>query len=107
MSKRQIDIELPAKVWEIIDTQFKLNGESDSEILSKIVKNHLASNGHYPDVDSLQQGNGLKDIVDIHQDMIISIVDLFEKKGIATFQEYNEVVQERLIKNSLFTKNNK
>jgi hypothetical protein len=61
MSKRQIDIELPAKVWEIIDTQFKLNGESDSEVLSKIVKNHLASNGYYPDTDSLQQGYGLKD----------------------------------------------
>jgi hypothetical protein len=30
MSKRQVEIELPAKVWEIIETQFKLNGESDS-----------------------------------------------------------------------------
>ena len=42
MSKRPVSIELPAKVWEIIDTQFRLNGESDSEILSNIVKNHLA-----------------------------------------------------------------
>jgi hypothetical protein len=38
MSKRQVDIELPSKVWEIIETQFKLEGESDSEIISKIVK---------------------------------------------------------------------
>jgi hypothetical protein len=57
MSKRSVVIELPAKVWEIIDTQFKLKNESDSEILSKIIKNHLASNGYYPDADSLQQGN--------------------------------------------------
>jgi hypothetical protein len=69
-----------------------LNDESDSEILSKIIKNHLASNGYYPDVDSLQHGNGLKDIVDIHQDMILSVVDLLEKKGIATFNEYNQVM---------------
>ena len=55
----------------------------------------------------MQQGNGVKDIIDIHQDMIISIVDLFEKKGIATLQEFNETMQERIIKNSLFTKNNK
>jgi hypothetical protein len=80
MSKRSVVIELPAKVWEIIDTQFKLKNESDSEILSKIIKKHLASNGYYPDADSLQQGNGVKDIIDIHQDMIISIVDLFKKK---------------------------
>ena len=47
--------------------------------------------------------NGVKDIIDIHQDMIISIVDLFKKKGIATLQEFNETMQERIIKNSLFT----
>ena len=55
MNKRTIDIELPAKVWEIIGTQFKLNYESYSEILSKIIKNHLASSGYYPDVESLEQ----------------------------------------------------
>ncbi len=59
MNKRPVDVELPAKVWEIIDTQFKLKDESDSEIISNIVKNHLAQNGYLPDVDSLQQGNGL------------------------------------------------
>jgi hypothetical protein len=107
MSKRQVEIELPAKVWEIIETHFKLNYESDSEIISKIIKNHLASSGYYPDVDSLEQGNGLKDIVDIHQDMILSIVDLLEKKDVASLQEWNEVMQNRIIKNSLFPKNKK
>jgi hypothetical protein len=34
--------------------------------------------------------------------MIISIVDLLEKKGIATLQEFNETMQERIIKNSSF-----
>ena len=94
------DIELPAKVWEIIDTQFKLNRESDSEILGNIIKNHLAQNGYYPDADSLIHGNGLKDIVDIIDDKIMSVIELLEKKDVATFQEWNEVNQERLIKNA-------
>ena len=90
----------PAKVWKIIETQFKLNEESDSEILSKIIKNHLASNGYYPDVDSLVHGNGLKEIVDILDDKIMSVIDLLEKKHVARYQEWNELMQERIIKNA-------
>jgi hypothetical protein len=100
MSKIQIEIDLPAKVWEIIYNEFKLNDESDSEILSKIIKNHLATNGYYPDADSLQQGNGLKEIVDIIDDKVMSIIDLLEKKKIASFHEWNEVMQERIIRNA-------
>ncbi len=100
MSKRQVDIELPAKIWEIIETQFKLHGESDSEIISKIVKNHLASNGYYPDAYSLEQGNGIKDIVDIIDDKVMSLMDLLERKKIATHKEWNKAIQERIIKNA-------
>jgi hypothetical protein len=100
MSKRQVEITLPAKVWEIIETQFKSKGESDSEILSNIVKNHLASNGYYPDTDSLQQGYGLKDIVDIHQDMIITLLDLLERKGLITHKEWIHIMQDRIKKNT-------
>jgi hypothetical protein len=100
MSKRQLEIVLPAKVWEIIETHFKLKGESDSEVLSKIIKNHLASSGYYPDVDSLQQGNGLKDIVDIHQDMIITLLDLLERKGLITQKEWNQLMQQRIRKDT-------
>jgi hypothetical protein len=98
MSKRQVDRELPPKVWEIIDTQFKLKEESYSEIISKIIKNHLASNGYYPDVDSLQQGYGPKDIVDIHQDMIITLLDLVER--MITHREWNQIMEERMKKNT-------
>ena len=100
MSKRQVELHLPAKVWEIIDTQFKLKNESDSEILSKIIKNHLASNGYYSFVDSLEQGNGLKEIVDIIDDKVMSIIDLLEKKKVVTIHEWNEVMQERIMKNA-------
>lgn len=100
MSKRRVDIELPAKVWEIIETHFKLNDESISEILSKIIKNHLASNGYYPDADSLQKGNGLKDIVDIIDDKVMSLMDLLERKRIVTHKEWIQLMQERIKKNT-------
>ena len=47
--------------------------------MSKIIKNHLASNGYYPAVDSLVQGNGLKEIVDILDDKIMFVIDLRKK----------------------------
>jgi hypothetical protein len=69
-----------------LETRFKLEGELDSEIISKIVKNHLASNGYYPDADSLQQGNGHKDIVDIIDDKVMSLMDLLERKKLCNSQ---------------------
>ena len=98
MSKRTIDLELPAKVWEIIETHYKLNDESDSEILSKIIKNHLASSGYYPDVDSLEQGNGLKDIVEIIDDKVMSLMDMLERKRIVTHKEWIQLMQEKIKK---------
>jgi hypothetical protein len=100
MSNRSVDVELPEEVWHIIDTQFKLNEESDSEILSNIIKNHLASNGYYLDVDSLVHGIGLKEIVDVIDDKIMSLIDLLEKKDVATYQEWAQTMQERIIKNT-------
>ena len=100
MVNKLVNLELPQEVWDIIDTQFKLNDESDSEILSNIIKNHLAQNGYYPDADSLIHGNGLKDIVGLLDDKIMSVIDLLEKKHLARYQEWNEVMQERIIKNA-------
>ena len=37
MSNRSVNVKLP-EVWNIIDNNFKLNGESDSEILSNNIK---------------------------------------------------------------------
>jgi hypothetical protein len=78
--------------------QFKLNYESDSEILSEIIKNHLAQNGYYPDANSLQQGNGLKDIVNLLDDKIMSVIEILERNGLTTSQEFKEIMQERIIK---------
>ena len=61
--------------------------ETDFEILSNIIKNHLASNGYYLDVDSLMHGIGLKEIVDVIDDKIMSLIDLLERKGLTTYQE--------------------
>lgn len=42
MKNRSIKIDLPVDLWEIIDKEFKLNGETDSEILVNIIRGHLA-----------------------------------------------------------------
>ena len=100
MVNKLLNLELPQEVWDIIDTQFKLNDESDSEILSNIIKNHLAQNGYYSDADSLIHGNGLKDIVELIDDKIMSLVELLERNGLTTSQEFKEIMQERIIKNA-------
>ena len=44
--------------------------------------------------------------MDILDDKIMSVIDLLEKKHVVRYQEWNEVMQERIIKNAnLFTKN--
>ncbi|HSF00820.1 MAG TPA: hypothetical protein VLA48_07990 [Nitrososphaeraceae archaeon] len=100
MNQRPVSIELPEEVCEIIDNNFKLNGETDSEILSNIINNHLASNRYYPDAESLMHGIGLKEVVDTQHDMIMSVIDLLEKKGLTTYQEWAQTMQERIRKNT-------
>ena len=76
-------------------------------VLSKVLKiqkyyqkskNHFASSGYYPDVNSLEQGNGLKDIVEIIDDKVMSLMDLLERKKIGTHKEWNQLIQKRIIK---------
>ena len=100
MVNKLVNLELPQEVWEIINREFKLKGESDSEILGNIIKNHLAQNGYYPDVDSLIHGNGLKDIVDVIDDKVMSVIEILERNGLTTSQEFKEIMQERIIKNA-------
>ena len=45
-------------------------------------------------------GNGLRELVDIQQDMIITLLDLLERKGLITHQEWTQIMQERIIKNT-------
>ncbi len=103
MSNKSVNVELPDEVWKVIDTQFKpLSEETDSEILSNIIKNHLAQNGYYLDGDSLMHGIGLKEIVDVIDDKVMSLINLLEKNGITTYQEWAQIMQERIIKNAKY-----
>ena len=95
---RSVRVDLPDEVWKVIDTQFKpLNGGTDSEILGDIIKKHLAENAYYPDIDSLTRATGIKEYVDSQKDMIMSIVELLERKGLATYQEWTQILQERIM----------
>jgi hypothetical protein len=98
MVNKLLNLDLPVALWEIIDKEFKLNRESDSEIVCNIIRNHLAEHGFYPDIDSLSHGHGVKDYLDIHNAMIMSIVELLEIKGLATYQEWRQIMDQKIKK---------
>ena len=83
---------------EIIDNQFKLNKESDVEVLCNIIRNYIAEHGLYPDIHSLAHGHEIKDFIDIHQVMIDSIIELLENKGLATYQEWAKIMEQKVMK---------
>lgn len=55
------------------------NRQIDSEIIAKIVNNHLASNRYYQDDISLIHSNRLIDILDILDEKLMAVIDLLEK----------------------------
>jgi hypothetical protein len=98
MVNKLVDIDLPEEVWKIIDNQFKLNKESDAEVLCNIIRNYIAEHGLYPDIHSLAHGHGIKDFIDIHPAMINSIIELLENKGLATYQEWAKIMEQKVMK---------
>jgi hypothetical protein len=98
-NNRSVRVILPADVWKVIDTQFKpLNGGGDFEILVDIIKKHLAENAYYQDLDSLNRGHGMKEIITIQGDMIMAIIKLLERKGLGTYEEWSQIMLERIMK---------
>jgi hypothetical protein len=99
MNNRSVQIDLPDDVWKVIYTQFKplSEGGDDSDILRDIIMNHLSEHAYYPDIDSLTQGQGMKDHIDIQEDMIMALIDLLERKGIATHQEWTQIMHDRIM----------
>ena len=98
MVNKLIDIDLPVELWEKIETEFKLNGETDSEIVCNIIRNHLAEHGFHANIHSLAHGHGIKDYIDVQQAMIDSIIELLENKGLATYQEWVKIMNQKVMK---------
>ena len=98
MVNKLLNLELPQEVWEIIDKEFKLNRESDAEVLCNIIRNYIAEHGLYPDIHSLAHGHGIKDYIDIQETMIMSILELLENKGLATYQEWVKIMDQKVMK---------
>jgi hypothetical protein len=96
MVNKLLDIDLPIELWELIDKEFKLNKESDSEILSNIIRNHLAEHGFHANIQSLAHGHSVKDYIEIHETMIMSIVELLEKKGLATYRDWAKIMDQKV-----------
>ena len=98
MVNKLIDIDLPIEIWEKIENEFKLNGETDDEILCNIIRNHLAEHGFHPNVYSLAHGHGVKDYLKTHETMIMSIVELLEEKGLATYNDWAKIMDQKTMK---------
>ena len=93
-----MNIDLPDEVWKIIDNEFKLNGESDAEILCNIIRNHLAEHGFHANMHSLAHGHGIKNYLDMQEKMIMSILELLENKKVATYQEWVKIMDQKVLK---------
>ena len=98
MVNKLLNIDLSEEVWNIIDHQFKLNKESDAEVLCNIIRNYIAEHGLYPNIHTLAHGHGIKDFIDIYQAMIDSIIELLESKGLATYQEWVKIMEKKVMK---------
>ena len=46
---------------------------------------------------ALTHGHGIKDFIDIHQAMIDSIIELLENKSLATYQEFAEIMDQKMM----------
>ena len=100
MIKRSVSIGLSEEIWNIIDN-FKLNGETESEILSNIIKDYLV-HGYDQEIEDLINVNRLKDLVEVQHDSLMSLKDLLQRKGLITHEEWAQIMQERLIKNAKY-----
>ena len=98
MVNKLLNIDLPVEIWEKIETEFKLNEETDSEILCNIIRNHLAEHGFQANIHSLAHGHGIKDYLDMQNTMIMSVIELLEKKGLATYQEWVNIMDKKVLK---------
>ena len=98
MIKRSVSIEQSEEIWNIIDN-FKLNGETESEILSNIIKDYLV-HGYDQEIEDLINVNRLKDLVEVQHDSLMSLKDLLQRKGLITHQEWAQIMQERIKKNA-------
>ena len=98
MVNKLINIDLPVALWEIIDKEFKLNRETDAEIVCNIIRNHLAEHGFHANIHSLAHGHGIKDYLDIQETMIMSVLELLENKKVATYQEWVKIMEKKVMK---------
>ena len=98
MVNKSLNIDLPVELWEIIDKEFKLNRETDAEIVCNIIRNHLAEHGFHANIHSLAHGHGIKDYLDMQDTMIMSILELLENKKVATYQEWANIMEQKVLK---------
>lgn len=95
---RRALVSLPDGVWKVLDTKLKgLIGDGDSEVIRNVVIAYLIEKGYMmnekPDSNKDVSTNQIASELDVHDDMITSLAELLEEKGIIRLDEWDKRVE--------------
>jgi hypothetical protein len=97
---RRALVSLPDGVWSVIDKELKGTiGDGDSEVIRNIVVSHLTEKGYLMKPKGV--GVGVEQIageIDMHDNMITSLVELLEEKGQVNYAEWERRVKKKIQK---------
>jgi predicted transcriptional regulator len=97
-TSRRALVSLPEGVWEVIDEQLKGKiGNGDSEVIRNIALSYLMERGYLlrpkEKPASMDQIAGE---LDIHDSMITSLVEVLERKGILSQEEWEQNIKKHV-----------
>jgi hypothetical protein len=97
-TSRRALVTLPEGVWRVIDTELKGKiGDGDSEVIRNVVTSYLTERGYLlkPKYEKAST-NQIAGELDIHDSMITSLVEILEKKGIITQNEWERLIRQKV-----------
>lgn len=94
---KRIFVSIPDGVWKIINRDYKTKmGESESEIIRTIVISFLSDKGYFVNSKGYEDTNEIHTKIDVLQNMIQSMMELFEEKGTITFAEWEARLKKKV-----------
>lgn len=98
-TSRRALVSLPEGVWEVIDKQLKGKiGNGDSEVIRNIVLSYLMERGYL--LKPKEKPASIDQIageLDIHDSMITSLVEVLERKGVLTQEEWEQNIKKKVV----------
>lgn len=95
---RRALVSLPDGVWTIIDKELKGTiGDGDSEVIRNIVVSHLTEKGYLMKPKGARvEVEQIAGEIDMHDNMITSLVELLEEKGQVNYAEWERRVKKKI-----------